>query len=386
MDLDLSDEQEAFRKVVRDFAEAEIAPHAEAWDRDHTFPVDTVLAMGELGLFGLVFPEEYGGSDADFTTLCLAIEEIGRRRPVAWASRCRPAWAWAPTRSTRFGTEEQQERWLPDLVAGRALGAFGLTEPDGGSDAGATRTKAALDDADRRVGDRRRQGVHHQLGHADHVARHRDRPHRRPGEISCHRRAGGHARPRGRAALPQDGLARLRHPRARARRLPGARGPPAGQPRARASAASWPSSTTAASPSRPWPSGWPRPASTMRVAYAKQRNAFGGPIGRYQAVAFALRRPRGRGGERPQPHLQGGVAEGPRPALRARPRPWPSSTRPRPRSPPPARPRRCSAATASSTRRPVGRFYRDAKILEIGEGTSEIQRLVIARGLGLPVE
>src|SRR5216683_2319225 len=78
MDFDLSDEQESFRKVVRDFAEAEIAPHAERWDRDHIFPVETVLAMGALGLFGLPFPEEYGGSGADFSTLCVAIEELGR--------------------------------------------------------------------------------------------------------------------------------------------------------------------------------------------------------------------------------------------------------------------------------------------------------------------
>src|ERR1700757_5066057 len=78
VELDLTPEQEDFRKVVRDFAEREIAPHAEAWDRDHTFPVDTVLAMGELGLFGLPFPEQYGGSGADFTTLCVAIEELTR--------------------------------------------------------------------------------------------------------------------------------------------------------------------------------------------------------------------------------------------------------------------------------------------------------------------
>src|SRR6202049_5241306 len=78
MNFDLSEEQESFRHVVRDFAEAEIAPHAEEWDRTHTFPVDTVLAMGQLGLFGLPFPEEYGGSGAAFTTLCVAIEELAR--------------------------------------------------------------------------------------------------------------------------------------------------------------------------------------------------------------------------------------------------------------------------------------------------------------------
>src|SRR5258705_11473538 len=78
MDFAFSDEQEQFRKVVRDFAEAEIAPNAEAWDRDHYFPVDTVQAMGELGLFGLPFPEEYGGSNAHFATLCIPIAELGR--------------------------------------------------------------------------------------------------------------------------------------------------------------------------------------------------------------------------------------------------------------------------------------------------------------------
>src|SRR5687767_15669978 len=146
MHFDLSDEQEAFRKVVRDFAEAEIAPHAEAWDRDHTFPTDTVRAMGDLGLFGLVFPEEYGGSGADFTTLCVAIEEIARvDQSMAITLEAGVGLGANPIYS--FGTEEQRQEWLPGLCAGRALGGFGLTEPEAGSDAGGTRTRAVLDEA-----------------------------------------------------------------------------------------------------------------------------------------------------------------------------------------------------------------------------------------------
>ncbi|MBV9413084.1 MAG: acyl-CoA dehydrogenase family protein, partial [Acidimicrobiia bacterium] len=144
VDLDLTPEQEDFRKVIRDFAEREIAPYAEAWDRDHTFPVDTVLAMGELGLFGLPFPEEYGGGGADFTTLCLAIEELARV-DSSMAITLEAGVGLGANPVFRFGTEEQRQEWLPDLCAGRALGAFGLTEPDGGSDAGSTKTKAALD-------------------------------------------------------------------------------------------------------------------------------------------------------------------------------------------------------------------------------------------------
>lgn len=146
MSFELSDEQEAFRKVVRDFAEAEVAPHAEAWDRDHTFPVDTVLAMGELGLFGLPFPEERGGAGADLTTLCVAIEELARV-DQSMAITLEAGVGLGANPVFQFGTEEQKQRWLPDLVAGRALGGFGLTEPDAGSDAGGTRTKAVLDEA-----------------------------------------------------------------------------------------------------------------------------------------------------------------------------------------------------------------------------------------------
>lgn len=146
MNFDLPDEAEALRKVVRDFAEAEIRPHAEAWDRDHHFPVDVVLAMGELGLFGIPFPEQYGGGGADLTTLCVAIEELAKV-DQSMSITLEAAVGLGANPIFHFGTDEQRERWLPDLCAGRALGGFGLTEPDAGSDAGATRTKAVLDEA-----------------------------------------------------------------------------------------------------------------------------------------------------------------------------------------------------------------------------------------------
>src|SRR6478736_5801856 len=146
VEFDLSDEQEQFRKVVRDFARTAVAPYAEAWDRDHAFPTETVLAMGELGLFGLPFPAEYGGSDSDFTTLCLAIEEIAQV-DQSLAITLEAGVGLGANPIFTFGTEQQRQRWLPDLCAGRALGGFGLTEPEAGSDAGGTRTRARFDEA-----------------------------------------------------------------------------------------------------------------------------------------------------------------------------------------------------------------------------------------------
>lgn len=144
MDFDLPSETEQFRAVVRDFAEREIAPHAEEWDRDHRFPTEVVIAMGELGLFGLPFPEEFGGSGSDFLTLCVAIEEIARV-DQSLAITLEAGVGLGANPIFQFGTDEQRQRWLPDLCAGRALGGFGLTEPDAGSDAGGTRTRAILD-------------------------------------------------------------------------------------------------------------------------------------------------------------------------------------------------------------------------------------------------
>ena len=145
MTFELSAEHEAFRKVVRDFAEHEIAPGVAQWDREHRLPLDVVAKMGDLGLFGLVAPEEYGGAAGDFTSLCVAIEELGRvDQSIGITLEAAVGLGINPILS--YGTTEQKQRWLPDLVAGRTLAAFGLTEPEAGSDAGATATRAVLAD------------------------------------------------------------------------------------------------------------------------------------------------------------------------------------------------------------------------------------------------
>src|SRR3712207_3509221 len=129
MSFQLSPEHEAFRQIVRDFAEKEIAPHVGAWDRAHHFPTDLVRQLGELGLFGLTAPEEYGGAggDGDFTSLCVAIEELGRvDQSIGITLEAGVGLGINPILT--YGTAEQKERWLPDLVAGRALAGFGLTE------------------------------------------------------------------------------------------------------------------------------------------------------------------------------------------------------------------------------------------------------------------
>ena len=145
MDFDLTAEQQAIRDVCRDFAREVVAPAAGELDRLNQFGYDIVRQMGELGLFGLPFSEEYGGAGGDFLSLCLAIEEISRADTgvgiTLEAAVCLGA---APIHD--FGTKEQKDQWLPDLLAGRKLWSFGLTEPEAGSDAGATKTRAELRD------------------------------------------------------------------------------------------------------------------------------------------------------------------------------------------------------------------------------------------------
>jgi butyryl-CoA dehydrogenase len=144
VDFRLSDEHEALRKTVETFAREVVAPQAAAYDSSGEFPYDIVAQMGEMGLFGLPFGEEYGGMGGDFLALCLAIEELARAdSSVAITLEAGVGLGSMPI--YQFGTEEQKREWLPELMSGRKLGAFGLTEPGGGSDAGATRTRAVLD-------------------------------------------------------------------------------------------------------------------------------------------------------------------------------------------------------------------------------------------------
>jgi short/branched chain acyl-CoA dehydrogenase len=141
----LPDEYEQLAKTVREFAQTVVAPVAAKHDEEHSFPYKVVAGMADMGLFGLPFPEEYGGMGGDYFALCLALEELGKvDQSVAITLEAGVSLGAMPV--YRFGNEEQKQEWLPQLTTGQALGAFGLTEAGGGSDAGATKTTAKLDD------------------------------------------------------------------------------------------------------------------------------------------------------------------------------------------------------------------------------------------------
>src|SRR6478672_110417 len=147
MDFDLSPDHELIRRTVRDFAEGEVAPVAEELDRTKSFPYEIVAKLGELGLMGIPFPEEYGGAGADSLAYALAVEELTRVDSSVAITLCAHT-SLGTQPIYLFGSEEQKREWLPELTAGRKLGAFGLTEPEAGSDAGNTRTRARLEDGE----------------------------------------------------------------------------------------------------------------------------------------------------------------------------------------------------------------------------------------------
>src|SRR6266513_76496 len=144
MDFDLTDEQRLLRDTVRDFARQEVAPAAEELDRTKSFPYELVAKMGELGLMGIPFPEEYGGGGADSLAYALAVEELTRvDSSVAITMAAHTSLGTMPI--NLWGTDQQKDDWLPQLCSGQKLAAFGLTEPEAGSDAGNTQTRATLD-------------------------------------------------------------------------------------------------------------------------------------------------------------------------------------------------------------------------------------------------
>ena len=387
MNFDFSDETEQFRKVVRDFAEAEVAPHAEAWDRDHTFPIDVVRAMGELGLFGLPFPEEYGGSGSDFTTLCVAIEELARvDQSVSITLEAGVGLGANPI--FQFGTEEQRQRWLPDLCAGRALGGFGLTEPEAGSDAGGTRTRAVLDESTNEWvinGEKAfitNSGT--EMTSIVTITARTDPPGStgKP-EISTivvpagtpgfevqppYRKMGWHA-------SDTHGLT-FTDCRVPADHLLGERGRGFANFLAILDDGRVAIAALAV--------GVIQACLEQSVQYAQDRNAFGKPIGSNQAVAFkcadlAVMAETARDLTYHAAWLKDVGRPFKREAAMAK--------------------LYATEAAVTATREatqifggygfmdetPVARHYRDSKILEIGEGTSEVQRLIIARDLGLPL-
>jgi short-chain 2-methylacyl-CoA dehydrogenase len=144
MDFDLSPDHELIRRTVREFAEGEVAPVAEELDRTKSFPYEIVEKLGRLNLMGIPFPEEYGGGGGDTLAYALAVEELTRVDSSVAITLC--AHTSLGTQPVYlFGSEEQKREWLPQLCSGERLGAFGLTEPEAGSDAGNTRTRARLD-------------------------------------------------------------------------------------------------------------------------------------------------------------------------------------------------------------------------------------------------
>jgi alkylation response protein AidB-like acyl-CoA dehydrogenase len=147
VDFALTDEQRLLRETVRDFARNEVAPVAPELDRTKSFPYDLVARLGELGLMGIPYPEEYGGGGADTLSYVLAVEELARvDSSVAITLAAHTSLGTQPI--YLWGTDEQKAEWLPELCSGRKLAAFGLTEPEAGSDAGATRTTARLEDGE----------------------------------------------------------------------------------------------------------------------------------------------------------------------------------------------------------------------------------------------
>lgn len=381
MDFDLSDDHRLLQQTVREFADTEIAPIAEEIDRERRFPYEVIARMGELGWMGIPFPEEYGGAGGDTLAYAIACEELGRvdgSIAVTMAAHS----SLGVGLIDQFGTEEQKRELMPDLCAGRKLGAFGLTEPEAGSDAGATRTRAVLEDGQWVINGAKQFITNAGTDISGHVAitavtGERDGrpeisniivPYGTPGyeQGDTYRKVGWHAsdtRPLTftDCRVPEENLL--------GERGTGLKQCLAGLDSGRIGVAAM-------------AVGLAQGAFELALAYANERVAFGQPIGRFQLI---------------QGKLADMSAEIEATRLMVWKAAWEKDN---------GRPVGMSASQAKLLagrlavrvseeavqvhggygwidEYPVSRLYRDSKILTIGEGTDEVQQMVIARALGL---
>ncbi len=376
--FELSPEQEEFRKVVAAFADEVVAPAATGFNAEGRFPVQIVRQMGEMGLFGIPFASEYGGMDGDYLTLCLAIEELGRvDQSVGITLEAGVGLGAAPI--DEFGTEEQKQRWLPELCRGEKLGAFGLTEPGGGSDVFGTARTRAVQDGDEWVIDGAKQFITNAGTEMTSVVTvtawtaEREMtaiivPIDTPGVSIAppYHKVGWHASDT--RELTFDGV-----------RVPvdntlGERG--AGFRQFLKTLDDGRIAIAALAV------GLIQGCVDECVRYANEREAFGGPIGKQQAIAFKIADLEVAAQTARQMYryaCRRKLAGLPYKREAAIAKLYSSE----------------QAVTAAreatqifggmgfTTETRVGRFYQDAKILEIGEGTSEVQRMLISRDLGL---
>jgi short/branched chain acyl-CoA dehydrogenase len=374
--VEFTDEHEQLRTMVADFVAQEVLPNAGAWDREERFPLEAVRTMGELGLFGITFPSRYGGGDGDFTSLCIAIEEIAKG-DSSLAITLSAGVGLGASPVYRFGTDAQRERWLPPLARGEALGAFGLTEPEAGSDAGATKTIATPHDGGWRI-DGEKAYITNSGTPITSIITVTARapegisafivPAGIPGlsVLPAYRKLGWHASDTHGIVLAgievgEDALL----------------GTP-GRGFAQFLATLDEGRVAIAALAL----GLQQACLREALAWATTRTAFGGTIGRFQAIAFKLA------------DLEVAIEASRHLVYHAA---WlRDQGRPFSREAAIAKLYATEAAVTAAREAtqvlggagfiedtPVARYYRDAKILEIGEGTSEIQRLVIARSLGL---
>lgn len=380
MQMYLEDHHDALRRVVAEWVAKEVEPNAARWNEDRRLPLDAVRAMGDLGLFGIPFPEPYGGG-GDLRSLCVAIEEIAYA-DQSLAITLEAGVGLGANPVARFGTVAQQAEWLPDLCAGRALGAFGLTEPGAGSDAGRTRTTAVLDPVtDEWVINGEKAFITNSGTEITSVVT--ITAVTGPGEISAilvpsgtpgmvvlpaYQKLGWHA-------SDTHGLA-FTDCRVPVGNLLGDRGRGFAQFLSVLDEGRIAIAALAA--------GVIRRCRDDAVAYANDRETFGLPIAVNQAVAFPIAdldvayaaaeqlvyaaawlRDHGREHRREAAIAKLYATEAAVAATRTATQVF--------------------GGTGFMVETPVARHYRDSKILEIGEGTSEIQRMVIARNLGLAV-